>query len=545
MAPTPARGHGPNDGAPGRDDRPFAFLVSTTPCARSIREHLGSAAYSYYFVVEALAPVFETLGTWRLIDHPESRLAFAARKAEAEGYRPVHLAVNPLQDVYLSPALPNIVFPFWEFPDLPDRDFGYDTRQNWARVCRPAALVLTACRFTARAFRRAGAGCPVAVVPIPVAPEAFGLPDWDPRRTWTLTCRHEVLGPPPVGPFVAPVAAEAPETEGPPRSLRERAWRAARGGFRRVHPWLDEETVGRLVRLKRRLAKAGRMPPGKLAYVVARDGYRRYVRRWLSDEALERIARAKAAALAAVGREPTVVPDPPLPSGELTIGGGLTYLTVFNLGDRRKNHIDLLTAFLVAFKDRPDVTLVIKLVTNRRVEHYEAGVLRAKYRALGIRHDCRVVVITEFLNEPQMDELFRVTTCYVNASHAEGACLPLMRALAGGRPAIAPDHTAMGDYMDDRVGFVPRSFPEPTYWPHDPEQRLVTTRYRPVWSDLRDAFLASADVAENDPQRYAAMSRAARARMSRHASRPASAAALRAALDLVADAPNGSLGWAS
>ena len=46
---------------------------------------MGSAAYSYYFVVEALAPVLEALGTWRLIDHPESRLAFAA--SEGRGRR--------------------------------------------------------------------------------------------------------------------------------------------------------------------------------------------------------------------------------------------------------------------------------------------------------------------------------------------------------------------------------------------------------------------------------------------------------------------------
>ncbi len=300
-----------------------------------------------------------------------------------------------------------------------------------------------------------------------------------------------------------------------------------------------------MVRFQRKLARASKMAPSKLAYVAARDSYRKYVRRWLSHDALERISATKKAALAMIGREPTIVPDPPLPSGDVTLGGGLTYLTVFNLGDRRKNHIDLLTAFLAAFKDRADVTLVIKLVTNRRVENYEMGVLRRKYLSLGIEHECRVVVITEFLSEAQMDELFRVTTCYVNASHAEGACLPLMRALAGGRPAIAPDHTAMADYMDDLVGFVPRSFPEPAYWPHDPEQRLETYRYRPVWADLRDAFLASAEVAERDPERYDEMSRAARARIASYASRETAAEALRAALDQIASARTGALGWAS
>ncbi len=532
--------------AAAQDDRPLAFLVSTTPCARSIRDHMGSSAYSYYFVVEALAPVLESFGTWKLIDHPESRLAFAAKKAEAQGYRPIHLAINPLQDVYLSPALPNLVFPFWEFPDLPGRDFGYDTRQNWIRTSRPAALVLAACEFTADAFRRGGIEAPVAVVPIPVVPEAFHLPDWDPAHSWTLTCRHEVLGPIPAEAPAGTAPSIDPEPEQPARSVKERAWRAARGGFRRVRPYMAEETVGKLVRLKRRVAKASKMSPAKLAFVVARHGYRAHVRRWLSEEAVHRITRVKTSALALVGREPTVAPDPPLPSGELTLGGeGLTYLTVFNLGDRRKNHIELITAFLSAFKDRPDVTLVIKLVTNKRVERYETNVLRHEYRRLGIEHECRLVVIVEYLSEAQMDDLFRVATCYVNASHAEGACLPLLRALAGGRPAIAPDHTAMGDYMDELVGFVPRSFPEPTYWPHDPEQRLTTLRYRPVWSDLRDAYLASADVAENDPERYAAMSRAARARVDSYASRESAAAALREALGLIADGPEAPAGWAS
>src|SRR5579883_1864299 len=130
-----------------RGRRPFAFLVSTTGCARDIEHHMGSAAYSYAFVLDALAPLLDQLGTWRLIDHPESRLPFAAARAAADGYRPVHLALNPPQDCYLTPALPNVIFPFWEFPDIPNRDFLYDTRQDWTSVCRSADLIITACQF--------------------------------------------------------------------------------------------------------------------------------------------------------------------------------------------------------------------------------------------------------------------------------------------------------------------------------------------------------------------------------------------------------------
>src|SRR5581483_2959128 len=178
----------------GELTRPFEFLVSTTPLARGVSDHMGSPAYSYVFVLEAIRPVLERLGRWRLVDRPESRLAHAARAAEAEGFRPIHLALNPLQDAYLSTAVPNIVFPFWEFPDVPNRDFGFDTRQNWARIARRADLIVTACAFTAEAFRRVRGGCPAAVVPVPIAGEVFETPDWDPAFVWTTTCRHEVWG---------------------------------------------------------------------------------------------------------------------------------------------------------------------------------------------------------------------------------------------------------------------------------------------------------------------------------------------------------------
>ena len=191
----------------------------------------------------------------------------------------------------------------------------------------------------------------------------------------------------------------------------------------------------------------------------------------------------------------------------------------------------MFTAFLTAFRDRSDVTLVIKLVTNTLRERHESGVLKRDFESLGMGHACRVVVITEFLTEAQMDELFQVTTYYVNTSHAEGACLPLMRALAGGRPAIAPGHSAMADYIDGSLAFVPRAHPEPACWPHDPEQRLETFKHRLVWADLVDAFRLSAETVER-PERYEAMASAARARMAQHASLEAAETALRDALEI-------------
>ncbi len=562
IVPTSRREPSPSPGGP---TRPYAFLVSTTGCARGIKTTLGSAAYSYYFVLEALAPVLEQLGTWRLIDHPESSLPFAAARAEADGYQPIHLSLHPPQDVYLTPALPNVIFPFWEFPDLPDRDFGHDTRQNWVRVCRRADLILTACRFTADTFRRAGMRCPVGVVPVPLRPEHFAVPPWDPEHRWTLTCRHVTWGGPeaeaqalkPAGIPRRPDSVAAGASPGPRPSLKRRGFLAARKVFRKVYPWLGTKTVERIARTRHYLLDAsGRSPitmeplpggrPGlqRLAYAVARDGYRRFGKKWLSHEALDTITRAKVRAFRMVGREPVLAPDPLLPSTPLTIGG-LVYSSIFNLGDKRKNHLDLLSAFLLAFRDRPDVTLVIKLATNPVREHHEISIFRRMVESLGIDHKCRLVVITDFLTDAQMADLMRATTFYVNTSKAEGACLPLQQSLAAGRPSIAPDHTSMADFMDERVGFVLRTHPEPTYWPHDPEMKIETTWNRLVWSDLRDHLLESAAMAERDPDAYRAMAAVARERMAGYAGREVVAEALRDALAMLPRIETGRFAWAS
>ena len=557
MVPTSRRDPSPNRGGL---ERPYAFLVSTTGCAKGIRNTLGSAAYSYFFVLEALVPVLEQLGTWRLLDHPESSLPFAAARAEADGYQPIHLALHPPQDVYLTPALPNVIFPFWEFPDVPDRDFAYDTRQNWVRICRRADLILTACHFTADAFRRAGLDCPIGVVPVPLGPAHFQVPAWDPAHTWTLTCRNEVWGGPqgvdPLGPTVE-ADASAPVSPAPRQGLKRRAYRLARGAFRKAYPWLGTKTLERIAKTRHYvLMSSGRSPytmepipgarPGlaRLGYAMARDGYRRHVKRWLSKEALEKITGAKVRALQVVGRDPILDPDPLLPSTELTLGG-LVFASIFNLGDRRKNHADLLSAYLLAFRDREDVTLVIKLATNPVREHHEITLLRKMYEGLGIRHKCRIAVITDFLTDWQMADLMRVTTFYVNTSKAEGACLPLQQSLAAGRPSIAPNHTAMADFMDEKVGFVLRTHPEPTYWPHDPEKRTETSWHRMVWSDLHDHLLAAAAMSEDAPEEYRAMAETARERMAGYASREVVAVALREALAQLPEIRTGRLSWAS
>ena len=221
------------------------------------------------------------------------------------------------------------------------------------------------------------------------------------------------------------------------------------------------------------------------------------MRRWLSADALAQLERVRLAVNRWAGRPSAGVVDPLLPSSPVTIGG-LVYTTMFNIGDPRKNYLDLLSAFLIAFRDRPDVTLVIKLVTNPVREHHEVGLLRQRYLGLGMRHRCRVVVITDFLSNEQMTRLMQLDDLLRQHEPRQGRVSAAAAGLAGGRPALAPAHSASAITWTTRSASSSRRIPEPAIWPHDPERRLETYWHRLVWSSLRDNFVASARVAETN-----------------------------------------------
>jgi hypothetical protein len=93
-----------------------------------------------------------------------------------------------------------------------------------------------------------------------------------------------------------------------------------------------------------------------------------------------------------------------------------------------------------------------------------------------------------------------------------------MEFLASGKPAIAPAHTAMADYLGSPLAFVLRTCLEPACWPHDPTGMLRTHKHRLDWQSLSEAFRESYDVAKENPERYRSMSREAYRKMREFAS---------------------------
>jgi glycosyltransferase involved in cell wall biosynthesis len=182
---------------------------------------------------------------------------------------------------------------------------------------------------------------------------------------------------------------------------------------------------------------------------------------------------------------------------------GVVYAAVFNPVDARKNWMALLAGFIYAFRDNPEATLLLK------VTHYDAVLGILPILSDLARHKpfrCRVLVIHGLLPDDEYQALVDVTSYVVNASTGEGQCLPLMEFMSAGRPAIAPLHTAMLDYVSAENSFVISSTMRPSSWPHDPRKAMRCMEYAPSFGDLVNAYRASFEVAKNEPQRYSAMS---------------------------------------
>lgn len=186
--------------------------------------------------------------------------------------------------------------------------------------------------------------------------------------------------------------------------------------------------------------------------------------------------------------------------------GGIVYTTVVNPDDGRKNWIDTFSAFAETFRDNADVTLLIKLV------HHDAGrafdlVTDMIYRPAPYR--CRVVVVFGYLDDDSYRTMIAGSSFVVNSARGEGQCLPLMQFMSAGVPAIAPDHTAMAEYVTTDNAFVVASSLTWSHWPHDPRLMLRCMTYVIDWQSLSDAYAASWEVVSGAEGSYRDMSAAA------------------------------------
>jgi glycosyltransferase involved in cell wall biosynthesis len=194
---------------------------------------------------------------------------------------------------------------------------------------------------------------------------------------------------------------------------------------------------------------------------------------------------------------------------------GTVFTTVVAGNDEPGNWLDILAAFFAVHRSTPDATLVIRM-TGVDPDLWWWGFHEAIVHQGPI--ECRVVLIHGDIDFAQYRRLIAASHWIVNASRAEGHAQPLLEFMSAGRPAIAPVHSAMTDYIDASNALIVAANEEYCSWPRDPSLQLVTTHHRVNWDSLRDAFAAAYRETTSDPAGYSARAAAARDTMQRYCS---------------------------
>ncbi len=207
---------------------------------------------------------------------------------------------------------------------------------------------------------------------------------------------------------------------------------------------------------------------------------------------------------------------------------GIVYTSVFNPGDARKKWERMVISFCRAFADTPDAVLVLKFV------HWNHGYYLTTLHDLLFKlapFRCRIVGIGGFLDSASYRALVSASTYAVNTSTGEGQCLPLMEFMSRGKPAIAPRHTAMVDYLGSEAGFIVDCIEGDAAFPQDGRGKFRTRSFTFVPDSFVRALHQSYTVAKEDSDRYEQLSTRAAANLRAHCARAQVTSRLRAFLE--------------
>jgi len=499
------------------------FILYSDVNERSISQSLGRAEYSYYFVLKAYRPVLESLG----------RVHVVASVAEVDplylqllqdGQECLFLSFAPPHKTPIGLQCPMVCVIAWEYDSIPSERADNDVRQDWRQTLARHGRVITLSTHTAQAIRRSlGEDFPVLVLPTPLwerfAQVRRDYPSVPVNPGTTLQIKGCIIDSRALGlsadGLIAPIlneqealtpspVEEVPEPTPeppPPPTLRRRAFITKHylyEGYKAVATPSQHRT---LFLLKHNLRLWYREAVSDLLPAASREN-----RPELSEPVPSAAAESEVPEL--IEHPQALLPDT-RENARIDVSG-VVYVSVFNPEDGRKNWHHLITAFCWAMRDVEDATLVLKITQNDLSSYYVHLITLLSQLS---PFACRVVVLHGYLEDEEFARLYGAASFYVNASRCEGLCLPLMEFMSCARPVIAPDHTAMRDYIDERVGFIVKSSREPTIWPEDVRILYRTLRHRPDWGSLKAAYEDSYAMAKNHPQAYQAMAIAANERM--------------------------------
>jgi glycosyltransferase involved in cell wall biosynthesis len=132
----------------------------------------------------------------------------------------------------------------------------------------------------------------------------------------------------------------------------------------------------------------------------------------------------------------------------------------------RKNLLDIVLAFNLAFDINDNVSLVIK--TNKPGLNHQQSYQSIMQDIADLKRKMNIgsvnnkeVVITHRLSDNDMMSLHDSCDCFVSASKGEAFCRPAAEALCFGNVPMVTDHTGMIDFINNQNGFIINSHKTP------------------------------------------------------------------------------------
>lgn len=480
------------------------ILVYSETSAKNLKFRLGTSEYSYFFVLKEFLPVLETLGDVQVIEHPESEVDTIYFNCKNSGEACLFLSFSPPHRTLTSLHCPTIPVFAWEFDSIPHETWLGRAEEDWSWVIRLLGRAITHSDSTIAAARRVLEPCyPIINVPAPVWDGMAAVRELQPNTLPTTLAGRGTLFDTAKLDLSRFLEADAA------------LWHAAVHGTPRPNPIEKDNKPPPPV------LEAESLPAKPVAPRMFSKAWwkicKRYAGAWYIHAYKGRpILAPEPAQIAPWWAEHAIEPELFASKAFNLELGGVVFTSVFNPYDGRKNWEDLLSAFCNAFADNEQASLVFKLTHKGCTS---AIVQMLKYLARLPQFRCRVVLLHGYLEDDQYRRLVHATSFVVNASYGEGQCLPLMEYLSAGKPAIAPDHSGMSNYINESIAFIVASWPEATGWPQDPRFATRTCHRQISWASLRTAYLKAFSIKQKQPQIYARMAIQAIEHMRLHCSR--------------------------
>ncbi len=529
----------------------------------TIESRLGDADYSYYFVLKFYIPLLEKIGSVQIVNRLDEAFVAECRQTVGEGKECYLLAFAPPHKIPYDLPCPVIPVFAWEYSSIPNREFISDPRDSWCYALEHFGQALTHSSYAKQVVKHdIHQDFPIECIPAPLWDTCKTLREQSSSRSAIKNCsitlgtavidsrdftiESESIAP--ANRIARPVNPASTEQDSCNNIHIEfgqsnpDVWMV---GFYPAEPWgawsktsspwiMLPSVVSGLVRIRISMNAHGKNAGRTINMQIGDQCIALEPKIEMSEFEFELEIHQPSNFIAfsnldlSAKRSPTDPRTIAIGLGSLSIESlsqkassentapqanvveheivlsGVVYTSILNPRDGRKNWEDIVTAFCLAFRDRSDVTLILKMTYKDM-----SGYLEDVFALLCQLHpfQCRIVVVHGYISSQEYASLITSTSFIVNASRSEGQCLPLMEYMSCGIPAIAPDNTAMADYINSDNAFIVESSPEPHYWPHDPQQIFTTLWYRPSWESLHAAYLNSYAVACGDPQEYAAMSK--------------------------------------